>query len=42
MFSDTKVNIYSDRKERSPQLKQVIIRMVGEIILEIQSGWSEY
>ena len=38
MFSDTKVNIYSDRKDRSPQLKQVNIRKDGEIILEIQSG----
>jgi len=38
MFSDTKVNIYSDRKDRSPQLEQVNIEKSGEITLEIQSG----
>ncbi|SDZ86328.1 Glycosyl-hydrolase 97 C-terminal, oligomerisation [Porphyromonadaceae bacterium KH3R12] len=38
MFSDTKVDIYSDREDRSPQLKQVNIRKDGEITLEIQSG----
>jgi hypothetical protein len=38
MFSDTKVDKYSDRKDRSPQLEQVNIGQNGEIMLEIESG----
>lgn len=35
MFSDMKVDIYSDKKDRSPQMKQVEIKKDGEITLEI-------
>ncbi|RNC65970.1 glycoside hydrolase family 97 protein [Proteiniphilum sp. X52] len=36
MFRDTKVDLYSDRKDRSPQWEQVTIIKDGEITLEIQ------
>ena len=38
MFSDTNVEIYSDKKDRSPQLEPINIKKNGEIILELQSG----
>lgn len=36
MFSGSEVDLYSDKKDRSPQLKQMNIKKEGEITLEIQ------
>lgn len=38
MFANRKVAVYSDKKDRSPQLKEVNIKHDGETILELQSG----
>lgn len=38
MFVDRKVDKYSDKKDRSPQLEQINIKRNGELVLEIESG----